>query len=155
MNGQNSNNLNNGIGLDPTSLGSIEPVESLEPTPQVQPVQNVQPVQPAQPVQQTGNSGTNGQPYMAQPIPGTTNEQTVNSNGFVEPNKVENIGTVPPPVTNNNKKKQKPINKVLFIILIVVLICGVAYGIYYYLSVSKPKVSVKMKPLVVNVDEKL
>ncbi|MEG1506346.1 MAG: hypothetical protein RR478_02485 [Bacilli bacterium] len=152
MNGQNSNNLNNGIGLDPTSLGNVEPVESLEPTPQVQ---NVQPLENAQPVEPIANSAINGQPYVAQPIPGTTNEQTVNSNGFVEPNKVENIGTVPPPVTNNNKKKQKPINKVLFIILIVALIGGVAYGVYYYLSLSKPKVTVKTKPLVVDVDAKL
>ncbi|MEG1363840.1 MAG: hypothetical protein RSC92_05375, partial [Clostridia bacterium] len=92
---------------------------------------------------------------MAKPIPGTTNEEMVNSNAFVEPTKVENIGTVPPPIINNNKKKQKPLNKILFTILIIVLICGVAYGVYYYLSLSKPKVTVKTKPLIVNVDAKL
>lgn len=66
--------------------------------------------------------------------------QNVN-NSFLEPNKdqinipqpnQENIGIIPPSV-----KKEKKSNKILFFILILLLICGIAFGLYFYLS-EKP-----------------
>ena len=83
-----------------------------------------------------------------QPIPGTapaaTNPTVANSNGFVEPSKVENIGTQPP----QEEKKQKPINKILFVILILALMAGVAYGVYYYLRLGN---NIKVNPKTVTV----
>ncbi len=65
----------------------------------------------------------------------------VNSNGFVEPNKVENIGAVPPSENSNNKKKK--ISKPLFVVIIILLICLVAFGVYYFLKISSVKVTLK------------
>ena len=59
----------------------------------------------------------------------------VNVNGFVEPNKKEDIGKMPP----KQKPEKKPMNKILFIILILVLMAGVAFGVYYLLKISKNK----------------
>ena len=231
MNGNNQdnqNNLNNGVGMDPSSLGSVSlgnttqpnpteatptvnvsdttqtvtpptgeqqanlvqsaieniqssitpaeqtptPVASAAtPTPQPNPAPSVAPstegttpnLEPASapapqpeslnPVNTANASATvASQPsntqYSAtaqsnsvlQPIPGTnpnatTNAQsTGNSNGFVEPKKEESIGTIPP---EQKPKKKKGINKILFILLILVLMAGVAYGVYYYLSMGK------------------
>jgi len=76
-----------------------------------------------------------------------------NINGFVEPNKVENIGAMPP--KNDEPKGKKP-NKIVFIILVLALIAGVAYGVYYYLSVSKTKVTVTPKENIeISINEKL
>lgn len=100
-----------------------------------------------------------------QPIPGTNpvNTPTVgldpnnlngNSNGFVEPNKVENIGTVPPPKEN----EKHPMKKVLFVLLILVLIAGVALGVYYYLSISqKSKITITPKndPTLISIGDKV
>ena len=79
-----------------------------------------------------------------QPIPGTTYTANgnVNSNGFVEPNKVENVGTEAPQQQNN--KEKKPMNKILFIVIIVVLLAAIAYGVYYYLSLGKRKSNVSV-----------
>lgn len=135
------------------------------PTPGVQanvvnvPQNPVPPKEPAivNPSGQVVNPAPNPTPQVgqAQPIPGvapTQNNGTstgtdpviaANTNGFVEPNKAENIGMMPP--SQDQKKETKPMNKVLFIVLIVVLIAGVAYGVYYYLSVSKTKIEVTPK----------
>lgn len=79
----------------------------------------------------------------------------VDSNGFVEPQKIENIGAMPP--AEEPTKKKKPMNNILFIILIVALIAGVAYGVYYYLSISKSKskISVNVKTVNVSLGEQL
>ena len=119
------NNLNNGIGIDPVSVESTPPQPAPAPIPEAAPT----PVEPqpaaapevqgstdqtttkipdltAPPVSEAApnaNVNTNAAP---QPIPGTepttNNPNVVNSNGFVEPNKVANIGTQPPQV----EKKQ-------------------------------------------------
>lgn len=88
MNGQMPNN--SGVGMDPTTLGTIgAPIENLE-TLDTAPTQFTQ-------------------------------------------EKREDIGQVPPEQKDN---KKKPMNKILFILLIVALIAGVAYGVYYYLSLG-------------------
>lgn len=51
----------------------------------------------------------------------------------------ESVGAIPP-----NNPEKKGMNKVLFIILIVALILGVAYGIYYFLSMNNAEESVTL-----------
>ncbi len=103
------------------------------------------------PVSEPPVSEDNG---VVQPIPGTepkTNDPNVaNSNGFVESNKVENVGMQPP----QKEKKEKPINKILFIVLVLVLMAGVAYGIYYYLSLGN-NIKVNLKTVSSTVNEPL
>ena len=74
-----------------------------------------------------------------------------NINDFTNSNKVENIGVVPP--QNNDNKKKKPMNKILFIILIIALIGAVAYGVYYFLSVSNNTVKLTPKTVSIGVGE--
>lgn len=110
----------------------------------------------------------NNPTMQTQPIPGTAPQSSngpasqavgmdpvmsVNTNGFVEPNKAENIGAMPP--SKDQQKQTKPANKILFILLIVSLIAVVAYGVYYYLSVSKSKVEVTPKEVAISVGDTL
>lgn len=168
----------------PETLASPAPVAPATPQPQVNPTfvnnptvapvmsdasVNQTPVAPATPVSPQAASAE----PVAVPIPGTegtpginnltgntigsgmpnVGQDQVNSNSFVEPQKMQNIGVVPPPVPENNKKK--PINKALFLILIVVLIAAVAFGVYYFLSISNKKVKLTAKNITVGVGEVL
>ncbi len=109
--------------------------------------------------QNMNNMSQNNPEPVARPIPGTfdnltsntvgsNNQYNINSNnnGFVEPIRQENIGSVPPPV--DNSKKKKPMNKILFLILILILIGVVAFGVYYFLSISN---SIKVTPKTVTI----
>lgn len=145
-------NVSTGSGVAPTGQTT---------NPQTQTVGAVKPQQPvAQPI-----PGTSGTPYQANSLTGNTvgvgtpsvGQDNLNANGFVEPNKNENIGTVPPP--NNSQEKSKPklkltMNKPLFIIIVVVLIAAVAFGVYYFLSVSN-KTTVNIKAVTIGVGETL
>lgn len=102
---------------------------------------------------------------VAQPIPGTEGLMSeplkagnqiineANNNSFVNPRKAESIGTVPPNNQENNQKKKKPMNKLLFIILVIALIGAVAYGVYYFLSISGGKVKLSVKTVNLGVGE--
>lgn len=146
----------------PNSGINSMPNPSPVPNPGVNSVPNPTPVP---------NSGINSVPNptpvpsepIPRPIPGTETltgstvgvnnnfTPTGNINGFTNSNKVENIGAMPP--QNNDNKKKKPMNKILFIILIVVLIGAVAYGVYYFLSVSKNTVKLTPKTVSIGVGE--
>ena len=106
---------------------------------------------------------------VAQPIPGTDSSVNLNnltgntigsgnlgfnqtSQGFMENRKMENIGIVPPPNTEPQKNNKKS-NKLLFILLIIVLIAGVAFGVYYFLSVSNNKVKLTTNEITINLGE--
>ena len=128
------------------------------PTPAT-PASSVTPEPVAQPI-----PGTSGTPYQANSLTGNTvgvgtptmGQDNLNSNGFVEPNKAENIGIVPPlnnPTTNEPKKK-KGMNKTLFVVLIIVAIAAVAFGVYYFLSISN-KVTVNLKEVTIGVGDTL
>lgn len=110
------------------------------------------------------NTVNNMEPQ-AQPIPGTEgtpaptfsnltantvgiNNQNLNNN-FVSPQKIDNIGTIPPTGNEPSKKAKKTMNKVLFTLLILILIAGVAFGVYYFLSQSK---KVKLEGKTLNID---
>lgn len=108
--------------------------------------------------------GTSGTPYQANSLTGDTvgvgtpnvGQENLNSNAFVEPTKVENIGITPPannPI-NNQTKKKKPMNKVLFVIIIIVLMAAVAFGVYYFLNISN-KVTVNTKDVQIGIGETL
>lgn len=91
-----------------------------------------------------------------QPIPGTSPAAgnvnpmgKTNSNGFVEPAKVANIGAVPPP---KKKEEKKGPNKMLFIVLIVVLLAAIGFGVYYFLFLGKSSIEVVTKDLTSNVN---
>ena len=79
-----------------------------------------------------------------------------NPNSFVEQPKKENIGMTPP-MRPEEKKKSNPVGKVLFVLLILALMAGVAYGVYYYLSLanSKKSISVTLKELTLNMNNSL
>lgn len=104
--------------------------------------------------------GTAGTPYQANSLTGNTvgvgtptmGQDNINSNGFVEPKKVENIGTVPPP--NEGPKKKKSVGKTLFVVFIIVLIAGVAFGVYYFLNISN-KTTVNLKEVTIGVGDTL
>lgn len=110
--------------------------------------------------------GTSATPYQANSLTGDTvgvgtpsvGQDNLNVNGFVEPNKNESIGAVPPPnniQSDKNKKKSKiPMNKTLFTIIIIVLIAAVAFGVYYFLSISN-KTTVAPKTVSIGVGETL
>jgi len=85
-----------------------------------------------------------------QPIPGTEGTN-VNSNGFVEVKKTENIGTVPPP----QKKEKKPVNKTLLFILAIVLIAAVAFGVYFVLNKGGSNIIIQPKTVTVNINSPL
>lgn len=108
--------------------------------------------------------GTSGTPYQANSLTGDTvgvgtpnvGQENLNSNAFVEPTKVENIGITPPannPI-NNQTKNKKPMNKVLFVIIIIVLMAAVAFGVYYFLNISN-KVTVNTKDVQIGIGETL
>lgn len=93
-----------------------------------------------------------------QPIPGTSPAAATgnvnpmgktNSNGFVEPAKVANIGAVPPP---KKKEEKKGPNKMLFIVLIVVLLAAIGFGVYYFLFLGKSSIEVVTKDLTSNIN---
>ena len=120
------------VEAKPTTNGGEQPVSNEAVIPDMAPTSSAT---------ETPVSADNG---VVQPIPGTepvtSDPNVVNSNGFVDPKKAQNIGTQPP----QKEKKQKPINKILFIVLVLVLMAGVAYGVYYYLSLGNNiKVSLK------------
>ncbi len=101
---------------------------------------------------------------VAQPIPGTENltGNTVgannsftpsgNVNGFTSANKMESIGAMPP---QNNEPKKKGMNKILFVLLIIILICAVAFGVYYFLNISNNTVKLTTKTVSVGIGETL
>ena len=106
---------------------------------------------------------------VAQPIPGTDGSINLNNltgntigsgnlgfnqtnQGFVENRKMENIGIVPPPNAEPQKDKKKT-NKVFFILLIILLIAGVAFGVYYFLSISNNKVKLTTTELSIGLGE--
>ncbi|MDE6284877.1 MAG: hypothetical protein K2M17_03955, partial [Bacilli bacterium] len=99
-----------------------------------------------QPVAGTLASNNTGSPVGMDPL------MNANVNGFVEPNKAENIGMAPP---SNDPNTKKPMNKIVFVILIIVLMLGVAFGVYYYLSVSKTKISVSTRDLTISTGDVL
>lgn len=91
----------------------------------------------------TSNTVGNSVPLMGQ--------DNTNPNGFVAPNKAEDIGVVPPQENNNGKKKK--MNKTLFFLLIVILIAGVAFGVYYFLNISVNKLELTTKNVTIGVGE--
>lgn len=124
-----------------TSLNVEQPVTSIE-TPIVSNVMDqmnapvAEPVVPTeQPLPSDFGQVNN---VFAQPAPmsDTLVEPVVN---VIAPEK-ESVGGIPP---KPGEKKQ--MNKPLFITLIVVLIFGVAFGIYYFLSLSFNKASINLK----------
>lgn len=62
----------------------------------------------------------------------------------------ESVGEIPP-----NKPEKKGMNKILFVILIVVLIGGVAYGVYYFLTMTQNTSSVTTKNLTYNIYDEI
>lgn len=143
------NENNNEVGT--VNLGTVD--QNAMNTPEVAPVSTETPVE----------NDANGEPIVvnpagevvnptpvAQPIPGTmasnSNQSGLdpvvqgNSNGFVEPNKIESPGMVPP-----QQKEKKQMSKGLFILLVIGLIVLVAFGVYTLLSKSKDKISVNVK----------
>lgn len=176
-----NNNLNgsNTLGT-PDTLGApnINPTPNVVTNPQVDSVNQVPGSVPPQgatitsnPEVPTPSTPTPAEP-VATPIPGTENANSnmpsnmgggigqepssialgsVDSNGFVEPTKIEDIGAVPP----KQEKPKRPMNKVLFVIIIVVLIAAVAFGVYYYLNMSSNKANVTLKEVTIGLGETL
>lgn len=153
MNGQNNNmQSNNQNGFNSTTLGVSN---NQNVTPNNFNMTNNQ-------VESFGMENTNVPPVnepVAQPIPGTEgtpNSYTLNygngnTNSFVEPKRNENIGIMPPN-PNTNEKKKKPMSKVLFLLIVLILIAGVAFGVYYFLSMSK-KVKITPKTVTIGVGD--
>ena len=161
-NPQSATPVNHTPMANPTAGATQAPASPATPRPQAAPTQNLgsdEKTPVAQPI-----PGTSGTPYQANSLTGNTvgvgtpsvGQNNLNANGFVEPNKTENIGTVPPPAQPNNAKgkKKAPISKPLFIIIIVVLIAAVAFGVYYFLSISN-KTTVSLKTVEVGVGDVL
>lgn len=176
MNGQNPN-LNNGAnnGLNSETLGSTTlgtaqnasnptqlPNNMANAVPNPTIIPNVQ-SDSTQMVESLEVKTTTPEP-VARPIPGTENltGNTVgannnftpsgNVNGFTSANKVENIGVVPP---QNNEPKKKGMSKILFVLLIIILICAVAFGVYYFLNISNNTVKLTTKTVSVGIGETL
>lgn len=156
---------NQNIGVTPNvNQPAAQPINpsgqtTVTPGTEAAPIGNVNSEPVARPI-----PGTSGTPYQANSLTGNTvgvgtptlGQDNLNSNGFTEPNKVENIGTVPPPnnQATTNQSKKKGMNKTLFVILIIVLIVAVAFGVYYFLNISN-KVTVNVKEVTVGVGETL
>ena len=149
----NEPNVGTNPNVTPMATGDINQ-PNVNPTP----VENVNPTPVAQPI-----PGTAGTPYQANSLTGNTvgvgtpsvGQDNLNSNGFVEPNKVENIGAVPPPNIETAPKKRKPMNKTLFVVLIIVLIAAVAFGVYYFLNMGSNSLNVTVKNVTIGVGETL
>ena len=144
---------NQPVNPQPMAQTPISPMPNVEPSGVAQ-IVSPEPV--AQPI-----PGTSATPYTASSLTGNTvgvgsptmGQDNLNANGFVEPNKVQNIGQVPPPNNNQTSKpKKKGMNKTLFVVLIIVLIAAVAFGVYYFLSASN-KTTVSLKEVTVGVGE--
>ena len=144
---------NQPVNPQPMAQTPISPMQNVEPSGVAQ-IVSPEPV--AQPI-----PGTSATPYTASSLTGNTvgvgsptmSQDNLNANGFVEPNKVQNIGQVPPPNNNQTSKpKKKGMNKTLFVVLIIVLIAAVAFGVYYFLSASN-KTTVSLKEVTVGVGE--
>ena len=130
----------------PTVEPQPVPVAPSAPAVEAQPA----PVAPAAPVAEPQPAPVAPAGPVMQPIPGTegivatpakgTNVITGQNATFMNQTKASNIGTIPP--SNEGKK---PMNKIVFIALIVVLILGVAFGVYYFLSLSKKKLQLNVK----------
>lgn len=175
MNGQNNNmQPNNQNGFNSTTLGvsnnqNVTPNDFNMANNQGMQMNNNQ---TNNQVESFGMDNTNVTPVnepVAQPIPGTEgtnnfasngmgtnnsytlNSGNVNTNSFVEPKKNENIGIMPPN-PNNNEKKKKPMSKVLFLLIVLILIGGVAFGVYYFLSMSN-KVKITPKTVTIGVGD--
>ena len=176
MNGQNpnlNNGTNNGLNgdvLGSTTLGMAQnasnptqlpnnpasevPNPTVIPNPQSDSTQMVESL----------DVNVNTPEPVARPIPGTENltGNTVgannnftpsgNINGFTSANKVESIGVVPP---QDDEPKKKGMSKVLFVLLIVLLICAVAFGVYYFLNISNNTVKLTTKTVSVGIGETL
>ena len=137
----------------PTPQVAPTPVEPVAPTPQVAPT-SAEPVVPTPQVAPTSAEPVAPTPVgpTAQPIPGTEGLLATPNKGanmmanqganFMNQQKPVDIGTVPPELPKQEKKKT---NKILFIVLIVVLIAGVAFGVYYFLTKSKKKLEITPK----------
>ena len=91
-----------------------------------------------------------------QPIPIPDNNQVnpmmANANTYIN-TKSQDIGVVPPANTNKNNKKAS--NKIVFIILIVILMCAIAFGIYYFLNKTNKKVTLTPKTVSVSIGERI
>ena len=154
------------VGTQTPNMNATQPQVNVAPNVNVAPAptaptpaSSVNPEPVAQPI-----PGTSGTPYQANSLTGNTvgvgtptmGQDNLNSNGFVEPKKTENIGIVPPPSNPNanEQKKKKGMNKTLFVVLIIVAIAAVAFGVYYFLSISN-KVSVTLKDVTIGVGDTL
>lgn len=96
-----------------------------------------------------GTSLNNGP--IIETIPDNNIEEQINNNTQTDPIEIlsvepnlepsqDNFYAVPiPPIFETENKKPKKNNKLIFIILIVVLIAGVGFGIYYFLTMAKTK----------------
>ncbi len=154
--------------VTPTVNTNVSPAAPAQPTTPVQAAVTPEssPTTLEQPVTQEPVAqpipGTSATPYTAATSltgntvgVGTPNvgQDNLNANGFVEPNKVQNIGQVPPSNTpTNNKTNKKGMNKTLFIVLIIVAIVAVAFGVYYFLSISS-KATVNLKEVNIGVGD--
>ncbi len=167
MNGQDPN-LNNGLGGQ--TLGMANPnvvpntAENPVPNPSVVPNTAVNPVPNPMPLEnnsQVDSLGTMPSEPVARPIPGTEglmpnniNDNNFtplgNVNGFTNSSKMENIGAMPP--QGEKPKKKGKIGKILFVLLIILLMCGVAFGVYYFLSISN-KITVTTKTVSIGIGE--
>lgn len=174
VNNENPNNQQpiSGAGIgNSISLGSITPPDldnnvtkasnNVNPevkTPLNSPVDNVESLEPVNANQETANPNPNNDNVV---LPVSNNQDNnvgidpinnVNVNGFVEPPKKENIGTMPP----EDKSPKKVKHKGLFIIFILILMAGVAFGVYYLLKLSKNQIKVVLKEnIVIPLGEKI
>ncbi len=145
---QNNQMPNNGA----VNTGLQGNVETLNPEPLQNPNVNNAPKTPvAQPI-----PGTNDLNSLTGNTVGTSNSYSLNSsvvnaNSFVEPKKNESVGMMPPS-QNNDAKKKKVMKKIIFIFIVVALIIGLAFGVYYFLSVSN-KIKITPKTISIGVGD--
>jgi hypothetical protein len=95
--------------------------------------------------------GNNGLPPVPNELPHFKDE--LNSQNSIKPEisqitelEKEDIGVIPP--KKMEKKDNSKFKKGLFIVLIIILIIGVAFGVYYYLSIANSNAKVKPKNIV-------
>ncbi len=154
------NNNENGVlppipNGDPVVSPTINQEQPVMPTPAPTPIEPVQaPVEPA-PIPLTPIPTEGDVPALEpapNPLPAAPVNQSVNPTELQPLTPVElkpasvgaqnSIGDNPPPAAEikeempSNKKKPSGIKKLLFILLILILMGGVAYGVYYYLSLG-------------------